>query len=808
MIQTSLHSALALAIAGNLILAQAQQQTPPPVYKQNNPPVVLPPGGAIPQGPYQAPVTPAQPQPQPPAAQPPAAKPQQAAPQATPQASPAAPAPSPQTPAAAAPAPAPQNPPATQPAQPAAPNPVVGGFNLTNGSLLEVIDSLARELHINYILDPRVKGSVTINTYGEVKAMDLRPLLETILRMNGFQMVQVGNMFRIVPVAEAAQLPVSPEANANNLPDDERIILNLIFLKYMTAAEMDKLLQPFIGQGAKMTAYDPANLLIVEDNSRNMRRTMELIAMFDSDALAGQRVRSFTLSEGRPSDIAKELETVFKAYAFSDKNASVKFLPVDRINTLIAVAPNPGSFKTVEEWIKKLDIPTKSPVGSIDNHVYKLKYGRAEILGPVITQLYGGYGGGSAFSQYGQTPFGNVTGTGLPTNGVFGGSGSGGAYGSNLSTSGMGLGGSGVGSSMASPATGYTAPGTAAGAALPGTAGATTNGGSMYGGNMMGGPNQTGQYLGMGMGGMNMLPRIVPNPYDNTLLVQAYPEQWVQIEKLLAQLDIPPRQVLIDCKIYEVDLSGALSYGVEYYLQQKNSGAGSTAGIVPQLLGSAGSVDAGISLSAGLLATRSRQLLTAVTASDVAQYAKIVASPSIIATDSIPAAINVGVQVPTLQSQAVTGVQQGGSSLFANTISEQTTGVTLGLVARINASGVVTLVINQEFSQPIAPAAGGIQSPSFSQRTVSTQVTVADGDTVAIGGIIQDNNGVSSTGIPFLSRIPYVGGLFGYKSFTKSRTELLVFLTPRVIYDMNQIQDATQDLRDRMTHLRRELKDQ
>ncbi len=187
----------------------------------------------------------------------------------------------------------------------------------------------------------------------------------------------------------------------------------------------------------------------------------------------------------------------------------------------------------------------------------------------------------------------------------------------------------------------------------------------------------------------------------------------------------------------------------------------------------------------------------------------MVASPSIIATDSIPAAINVGVQVPTLQSQAITGVQQGGNSLFANTIGEQNTGVTLGLVARINASGVVTLVINQEFSQPIAPSAGSaIQSPSFSQRTVSTQVTVADGDTVAIGGIIQDQTGVSTTGIPFLSRLPYVGGLFGYKSYTKSRTELLVFLTPRVIYDMNQIQDATKDLQDRMVHLKHELRDQ
>ena len=308
-------------------------------------------------------------------------------------------------------------------------------------------------------------------------------------------------------------------------------------------------------------------------------------------------------------------------------------------------------------------------------------------------------------------------------------------------------------------------------------------------------------------GGYNQLPRIIPNPYDNTLLIQSTPEQWAQIEKLLQQLDISPRQVLIDCKIYEVDLSGALSYGVEYYLTQKANDT--SGGIAPQFLGQAGSHVQGISLSAGLLATQSRRLLAAVTASDVASKAKMIASPSIIATDSIPAAVNVGVAVPTLQSQAITGAQQGGNSLFANTISEQSTGVTLGIVARINASGVVTMVINQEFSQPIAPSAGSaIQSPSFSQRTISTQVTVSDGDTVAIGGIIQENTGMSTTGIPFLSRLPYIGGIFGYKSYTTSRTELLVFLTPRVIYDTNQIQDATQDLKERMKDLKSLIKEQ
>src|SRR6185312_15700327 len=289
--------------------------------------------------------------------------------------------------------PAPQQP--TQPAQPAPTVP--GGLNLNNASLTEVINLLAQDLHINYIIDPAVKaGTVTINTYGAVRDVDLRPLLETILRMNGLAMVQVGNIYRIVPAANVARQPVSPvsESDPSKMPDDERIVLNLVFLRYVTSGEMQKILMPFIGDGGQMTNYEPANLLILLDNSRNMRRTLELIGMFDSDAFAGQRVRPFDVKNGRPSDITKDLEDIFRAYALTgDKgNGAVRFTALNRLNMILAVAPNPGVFAEVEKWLQKLDVPAKVTAGSVDNYVYKLKYERAEVLGGVINQLYGGCG--------------------------------------------------------------------------------------------------------------------------------------------------------------------------------------------------------------------------------------------------------------------------------------------------------------------------------------------------------------------------------------------------------------------------------
>src|SRR5450755_3045124 len=268
-----------------------------------------------------------------------------------------------------------------------------GAFIMPNASLTEMIDLLAKRLKINYIIDPAVKGSVSIFTYGEIKPVDYMPLLETILRINGDAMVKVGDLYRIVPVNRINQLPLSPMVNIDpkTLPDDERMVMNLIFLKYATASEIDKLVKPFLGEGAYVSVYDPANLLLIEDNARSMKRTMDLIALFDSDQFAGQRVRLFEVENSRPSDLQKELDQVFKAYSLSDKAAgSVKFIPVDRINTIIAVAPNPGIFTQVESWIAKLDIAVKASSGSVNSYVYRLKYARADTVAMAIMALYSG----------------------------------------------------------------------------------------------------------------------------------------------------------------------------------------------------------------------------------------------------------------------------------------------------------------------------------------------------------------------------------------------------------------------------------
>ena len=685
--------------------------------------------------------------------------------------------------------------------------PPVGGFSLQNANLLEVIDQLAKLAKINYVLDPSVKGGVTLNTYGETKGVDPLAMLQTILRINGYAMVQMGNIYRIVPLVDLARSPIRPESQEKDIPEDERPMLNLIFLKYSSVEDISKLLEPFLGRDGKVWTYPNANLLLVLDSHRNIRRLMELVAMFDSDTLAKQRVRIFDITNSRPSELAKELEQVLQSVSLSKDASSVKFLPIDRINTLVAIAPNPVTFDTVEEWIKKLDIKVKRASGKSDTYVYRVKYAQAAYLSMSIMQLYysmsgmggmyGGMGGmyGGMGGMYGgmggmSGGMGGMSGYGGGMGGMDGGGMAG--YGGGMYGSGAGYGGAaaGAGAATSSPT---LQPGSSA--SLGAMSGSLTGAAGM-------GSDMTGNYLGMGYGGLmpgstQFGPRITPNISDNSLLILATPEQYESVEKLLHQLDIPPRQVLIEAQILEVTLTGQFTFGIQAWLQQLGATnpatvPGSAASVSRTVLGA---FDGSTStLTAGWLVGQSRQLFGLLTAQEGSGRTKVVSTPRLIATDSIPAYINVGDTVPTLASQAVTGAQSSGSSLFANTIQNVSTGTTLNLTARVNPSGVVTLLIDQEVSAPIAASSGGIQSPSFSQRTVKTQVTVEDGDMVAIGGIISESKTESSSGIPILYKIPLVGAIFGSKSTTSNRTEMVIFLTPHVIYDTTGLAEASDDL--------------
>jgi general secretion pathway protein D len=198
----------------------------------------------------------------------------------------------------------------------------------------------------------------------------------------------------------------------------------------------------------------------------------------------------------------------------------------------------------------------------------------------------------------------------------------------------------------------------------------------------------------------------------------------------------------------------------------------------------------------------SKQLLVFLNLNENRSHVHILSEPSLIATDSIPAVINVGAQVPV--STATTTIPGSNGVNTVQNISGVSTGITLQVFAHINPSGVVTLIINQENST--VPPGNSSLTPTIGQQVVQTQVTTVDGDTIAIGGEISEQTQSAMSGIPLLSRIPYLGALFGTKTYSHERSELILFMTPHVIRDQTELLEASNELKARVRKLQRYIK--
>ena len=629
-----------------------------------------------------------------------------------------------------------ETPPAATPApQESQASPAVPiALHLENAELLQVIGIIAAELQMNYVVDPQVQGTVNINTLGQLYREDLFPLLQMILRINGATAIQTGNFFRIVPLQDVQRLPLEPlvDPSAANLPEDDRMVMNIVPLQYVSAADMTQILTPFLSAGGHLFSQEQGNILMITDSSRSMRRLLELVGLFDTEVFTGQRARLYPVTNSDAGRLAAELEEVFSAYAFSGSASAVRFVPIERINSILAVTASPGLYPEVQKWVERLDQPfpfQETGITVIRNFIYKVENGKAEDLASILSQLHG------TFLLPQVVPAG--AGAPSPSLGT-----------SQLTAPGRGLPGMGLG--------------TAATAAL--------------------------SHI-----------RIVPDTINNQLVIQATAQEYEQIRQTLQQLDIIPRQVMIEAKVYEVDLTGALSAGVSAFLQNRTNAERKPLA----------SFATALNVSVGTLVGKTRELLLFLNAAELRSQARVISAPSILVSDNVTARISVGTEIPILTSQAlVGGGQVGGTSLFTNTIQNRDTGVLLTITPRINSSGLVNLQIQQEVSAPLPPLPGGIQSPSIQKRSIETQVVVQDGETIAIGGIIQETRTLSTNRIPLLGRIPYLGILFGHTSLSSQKTELIILLTPTVIRNSLEAQRATTELRDKLKELQRILQEE
>ncbi|WGV18351.1 type II secretion system secretin GspD [Fuscovulum ytuae] len=272
--------------------------------------------------------------------------------------------------------------------------------------------------------------------------------------------------------------------------------------------------------------------------------------------------------------------------------------------------------------------------------------------------------------------------------------------------------------------------------------------------------------------------RVAADDSRNALVVRAPRAQHAEIEGLLRELDSPARQVLLEATIAEVTLNDRLDIGTRWFFENGNfdfrssDRAGAIAGNDTGFTAVFGSNSANVALSA----------LAAVT--DV----KVISAPTLMVIDNKEGVLQIGDQVPIVTSQAQ---DQTADAPILTQVEYRDTGIILRVRPRIGNGGRVTLDISQEVSDVAETDTSGIDSPTIRQRKVQTSVALTDGQTLALGGLVQESDTASRSEVPGLGRVPVVGNLFRNKDSRRGRTELLILIRPRVILNDGDANSAT-----------------
>lgn len=674
-------------------------------------------------------------------------------------------------------------------------------FNFVGADVRDVMrELLGEQLHLNYVVDSRVQMTITAQTGTPLPRAAVLSTLGAILRANGLDLELSDGVYRVVPIADASRSAIGAEPIGN--PGHA---LRVISLHYVSAAEIKQLLDPFVPQGTTVQADATRNVLLVSGPQAEFDGISGIVRQFDVDWLRGMSFALHPLHVGNATDVAGAVDQIIGSPQNGPLAGLVRVVPLPRFKAILVIAAQRRYLDEVQGWIDRIDYGAGDNVPRLFE--YRVQNSRAADVAAVLNKLLAN---GSVSTILPQTaPGTNATtlggtqqGFGLP-----------GATGTNtipgLSSSLPGL------TSTTTPSISPTVspigslPGqTAAGSTTGTTTGSTTLGqttataaeqGEQASAN--GNSSSPGIGTSRGTGELELPPvRIVADEKNNALVIYARPSDYRMIEGLIKQLDIVPLQVLIQATIAEVTLNDTLQYGLQYYLTQGNNRFNFTAPtpttVTPSNSGAGGPADVTATYPGFnylLSTTNSRVILNALAG---VSHVNIVSAPEILVLDHQTAQLQVGDQVPIITGSAQSTLTS--EAPIVNNVAYQQTGVVLKVTPRVNNSGLITLDIDQEVSNVSSTTTSNIDSPTITNRHVVSSVVVQDGQTLALAGLILDNQTNSRSGIPVLSSIPYVGSLFGSTNKSLGRTELVVFLSPRIIRNAADAQAMTDELRDRM----------
>lgn len=618
-------------------------------------------------------------------------------------------------------------------------------LNFDNADLYEVIKVLAEVLQFNYLIDPRVKGVVNIHTTRPLSGEEVWPVFFSILKLSGATAIKKETLYEIVPFSEAKKglPPISSSGVSEKLPSEERYTIQIIPLRFIPVTEASKMIKPFLSDGADIIEHPGHNILIIGDLASNVKKSLEILKIFDIDFFADLKVRIYPILNADVTEIAKEMERIFSSFEVSIKSGrgvGITFTPITRINSLLVVSWIPEIFEKVEAWLKQLDVaPAEGTKPGV--FIYYVQNGKAKDIAEVLKQVF-------VPSKEKKVEFKEKVVEPTPPRGVK----------PTPSTP------------TPAPTPTPTTPPKEAEAAVP-----------------------EGEII------------IVVDETNNALVIRALPRDYKVILDTIKKLDLYPKQVLIEVLLAEITLDDSTKFGIEWsrfldtishgrYMQEVILGAtppttipALTSGIRYSIVEAAGRFSAAIKAAAsdGRL--------------------KVISSPHLLASNNKEAKIQIGVSQPVLTTTYTT-TATATTNVVEGTIEYKDVGIILTVTPRISDGGLVTMELTIEDSSVDTTALGGLANiPYFRKKTAKTVLSVLEGQLIVIGGLIEDSKNTQKVGVPLLSKIPILGALFGSQEYTTKKTELILMMTPHVITDHIQSRAVSEEFKSKIEGLKKEL---
>ncbi len=643
-----------------------------------------------------------------------------------------------------------------------APLPSLGGassgsatFNFEGESVHAVVKAILGDmLGQNYVIAPGVQGTVTLGTPKPVSPAEALNLLEMVLGWNNARLVYSGGRYNIIPADQALAGSVAPRTGPASTARGYEV--RVVPLRFISASEMKKVLEPYARPNAIVNVDGTRNVITLAGTRSELENYLRTVEIFDVDWLSGMSVGVFPLQSGRATRVVADLEKVFGNDSKTPSAGMFRFMPLEGANAVLVITPQPAYLDQIQQWLERID---GAGEGS-RLFSYELKYIKARELAQRLAEVFGASGGGASSGDARST----------------GGAG-------NVSL-------------------------------MPGTEPVQINDGGMNGtgGSVdFGGSGSGGSSGGLGGGSLSLNQRDSGNgavtlevdgarvgvaavEETNTLLVRASASAWQSIREVVEKLDVMPLQVHIEAQIAEVSLTGDLSYGVNWYLERAMTDNGLGPFAAPGAGGPskwstlAGSIG-GVSGAGAVWTLVKNDAAAVITALDEVSDVRLLQTPSIFVRNNAEATLNVGSRIPISSVTVNPGL---GTDNTYSQVQYLDTGVILKVRPRVTKDGMVFLDIVQEVSSPGSePDANG--NVRINTRRFKTEGAVQAGNTVMLAGLISDTATQGSSGIPGLSRLPIIGGLFGKKTTGTERSEVIVLLTPTIVSNPQEANDLTDE---------------